>query len=51
MSKCYLGTFQTNTSAGCRRGLYPVSRTLKTDSAMAVVEYFGGGGWTKREDC
>lgn len=44
MSKCCLGTFQTNTSVERRRALHPVSRTLKTDSAMAVVEYFGGGG-------
>ena len=44
MSKCYLGTFQTNTSKAFRKKLLPVSRVLTTESTMAVVEFYGGGG-------
>lgn len=44
MSKHYLGTFQTNTSKAFRKKLLPVSRALTTESTMAVVEFYGGGG-------
>ena len=44
MNKHYLGTFQSNTSKAFQRKLLPVSRALTTESTMAVVEFYGGGG-------
>ena len=44
MNKHYLGTFRTTESTARQRKLLPVSRALTTESTMAVVEFYGGGG-------